>query len=47
LDGKNDIIETIRSQAPKIVMIDYGEGSETRWKLVEYEDLISLILLKV
>ena len=21
----------IRSQAPKVVMIDYGEGSETKW----------------
>ena len=30
-NGKNVSDWTIRSQAPKFVMLEYGEGSETRW----------------
>ena len=37
----------IRSQAPKSVMIGYGEGSETRWSRVLYDGLINLKQLKI
>lgn len=36
----------IRSQAPKLVMIEHGEGSETVWLLVTNDDLINLMWLK-
>ena len=32
----------IRSQAPKVVMQDYGKGSETRWKWVSDDRLAIL-----
>jgi len=37
----------IRSQAPKLVMIEHGEGSTSRRLWVLYEGLIILIRLKV
>jgi hypothetical protein len=37
----------IRSQASKLVMIEYGEGSETRRLQVLYDGLINRIRLKV
>ena len=37
----------IRSQAPKSVMIGYGEGSETRWKTGNNDRLATLNSLKV
>ena len=37
----------IRSQAPNLVMIENGEGSETRRLQVLYDGLINLIRLKV
>lgn len=46
-NGKNVWDWVIRSQAPKLVMIEYGEGSESRRLQVLYEGLISQIMLKV
>jgi hypothetical protein len=37
----------IRSQAPNLVMIEYGEGSETKWMQVLYDGVITLIKLKI
>jgi len=37
----------IRSQAPNLAMIEYGEGSTTRWLWVLYDGLTNLIKLKV
>jgi|APCry1669192647_1035423.scaffolds.fasta_scaffold00127_14 hypothetical protein len=37
----------IRSQAPKLVMIEHGEGSETKWLRLVYEGLINLIRDKI
>ena len=45
--GKNVKDWAIRSQAPKFVMIEYGEGSESRWLWVLNDGLINLIRLKV
>ena len=45
--GKNVWNWVIRSQAPKLVMIEHGEGSESRRLQVLNEGLINLITLKV
>jgi hypothetical protein len=45
--GKNVKDWEIRSQAPKLVMIEHGEGSTTRRLWVLYEGVINLIRLKV
>lgn len=45
--GNNVEDWAIRIQAPKSVMLGYGEGSETRWLAVIYEGLADLIWLKV
>ena len=45
--GKKSRNWAIRSQAPKAVMVGYGEGSETRWESGLKEDLASLRVLKV
>jgi hypothetical protein len=46
-NGKNVKDWIIRSQAPKLAMIEYGEGSETRWLWFVNEGLINLIRNKV
>jgi len=46
-NGNNVKDWAIRSQAPKLVMIEYGEGSTTRRLWVLYDGLINLIRLKV
>jgi hypothetical protein len=45
--GKNVKDWAIRSQAPNLAMIEYGEGSTTRRLWVLYDGLTNLIKLKV
>ena len=45
--GKNVEDWTIRSQAPKLVMIEHGEGSTTRRWWVSNDGLINQMRLKV
>jgi hypothetical protein len=45
--GKKARNWAIRSQAPKPVMVGYGEGSETKWKSGFYDDLTSLRIHKI
>jgi hypothetical protein len=46
-DGKIVKDWIISSQAPKLVMIEHGEGSESRRLWVLNDGLINLIMLKV
>jgi hypothetical protein len=46
-DGKNVKDWIISSQAPKLAMIEHGEGSESRRLWVLNDGLINLIMLKV
>ena len=45
--GKNAKDWIISSQAPKLVMIEHGEGSESRRLRVSYDGLINLMRHKV
>lgn len=46
-NGNNVKDWAIRSQAPKLDMIEHGEGSTTRRLWVSYEGLINQMRLKV
>ena len=46
-NGKNVKNWIISSQAPKLVMIEHGEGSESRWLWVSNDGLTNLMRLKV
>jgi hypothetical protein len=45
--GDNLHHKTISSQAPNLVMVEYGEGSETRRLRVLHDGLTNLIRHKV
>lgn len=46
-NGNNVKDWAIRNQAPKLVMIEHGEGSTTRCLWVSYDSLTNLMRLKV